>query len=367
MRAERFLMLPLAAILVPGCFWGETDATMFFKISAGNVEQFSELFYPVDRAEAWTSIFEARPNICPDGEQDCATRERSDLIDVYVPYDTTRGRGLITQKGDLQITTHLDMGEAYEALIDDGMSGWGYLENTDAIYGAAGDGCAVPSGDGAGYTRTGVGRCVADEVRSNPDDYTSLDEDLRLVIVLNLLGLDDVRSTSCQDALDRPAWDLPKTLRVNYSARLPEPQDPDDEDSPLVYSDDLAPLPQCDIEVFSRLQLGILRFNADWYGQDPERDEDARNPFTLDRVNTDGETIRGTVELEELVLPDEGDAPRAKGRYNLAFTSDRFADRDGTVIIEGTFDVEIRRDPEEIQAPERETDIGDLAGTDEGN
>ncbi len=125
-------------------------------------------------------------------------------------------------------------------------------------------------------------------------------------------------------------------------------------------------MPQCDIEVFSRLQLGILRFNADWYGQDREREEGELNPFTLDRTNGADETIRGTVELEELVLPDDGDDPRAKGRYNLAFTSDRFADRDGSVIIEGSFDVEIRRDPEELQAPERETDIGEPAGAEDG-
>jgi len=344
----RSLSLLLALPLVGGCFWGSSDSNTFFTLSAGNVEVYEGLLYPAERAEAWAEIFEARPTVCPGGG-DCgdASRERSDVVDLFLPYETSRGRGLLTQKGDLQLTFHLDVGDAYKTLGDDGLGGWGYMLDEEQIYGAAGSTCAVAE-DGSSDDRTGIGRCLHSEVGDNIAAYEKLDEDLRLVLLVNLLSDDDVRSTECQDALERPDWDLPKTLKVNYNAIRPNEADPD------VYAiEETAPLAQCDIEVFSRMQLGIERFNADWYGQEAE--DPSR--FTLDRTNDAEETILGTVELTDLVLPGEDGDSRAAGRFNIRFTSDRFSARDGKLTVEGEFDVSIRTDPVQIDEPERQTDL----------
>lgn len=363
-RALGLLTLASSLLLLPGCFWGEADANMFFKVSGANVDQFKDLLYPAEREEAWSDIFAARPVVCSDGTDDCAIdqTERSDLVDLFLPYKSSYGRGLITQKGDLQITTHLDVGDAYQTLVDNSFGGWNFMDNTDEVYGWTGDACG--EGEGA---RTGVGRCVKKEVQDNPDAYTALAEDLRLVILINLVTDDDVRSTECQDALDRPAWEYPKTLRVNYNANQPELRVEGDEDSGEIYGEETPPLLQCDIEVFARLQMGIERFEANYYGEAPDLDGDELNPFTLDRVNEADDTLRGTVELDSLELPDAGSDPRAKGRFEIEFTSDRFGARDGTVVVAGDFDVEIRRDAEELQAPERETEIGGFGAGDPGS
>ncbi len=102
-RAHAALLVPLALLALPGCFWGEADADMFFKVSGANADQFEDLLYPASRKEAWLDIFGARPVVCSNGEADCGIdeTERSDLVDLYLPYKTSNGRGLITQKGDL--------------------------------------------------------------------------------------------------------------------------------------------------------------------------------------------------------------------------------------------------------------------------
>lgn len=368
LRAPAILALPLALSLLAGCSWGEADANMFFKVSGANADQFKDLLYPAAREQAWADIFSARPVVCSDRADDCAidATERSDLVDLYLPYKSSTGRGLITQKGDLQITTHLSVGDAYKSLVDDSLSGWGYMADEDRVYGWSGDSCLAPADGEVEQPRAGVGRCLRSELEDHADAYTGLAEDLRLILLINLITDDDVRSTECQDALERPAWEYPQTLRVNYNANKPELRIPEQEDSGWIYGVDTPPLLQCDIEVFARLQLGIERFEGDFYGEEPKIEGDELNPFTLDRFNESGSTLRGTVELESLVLPDEGDSPRAVGRFDIAFTSDRFGGRDGKVIVGGTFDVEVRRDDEELQAPERETEIGGFDGGEPG-
>ena len=78
-------------LLLPGCFWGETEADAFFKVSAANFSNYEGLLFPEERAEAWTTIFEARPTVCVDGtDEGCSDGEwqRSDLLDLYMPYNT---------------------------------------------------------------------------------------------------------------------------------------------------------------------------------------------------------------------------------------------------------------------------------------
>lgn len=364
-RVLATLVLPIVLTSLPGCFWGETDANMFFKVSGANADQFKDLLYPASREEAWTEIFAARPVVCSSGEADCAIdeTERSDLVDVYLPYASSEGRGVLTQKGDLQITTHLTVGAAYQSLVDEGMGGWDYMDSVEQVYGWSGDGCMETS---EGAARSGVGRCLKKEVQDHPDEYTALGEDLRLVLLINLITADDVRSTDCQDALERPAWEYPRTLRVNYNANKPEDRVEGDADSGQIFGVDTAPLLQCDLEVFARLQLGIEDFTADFYGQEPKLDEGELNPFTLDRVNDADSTLRGTVELESLGLPGESDDPRAVGRFEIAFTSARFGGRDGKVIVSGTFNTEVRADDEQLNEPERETEIGGFDAADPG-
>jgi hypothetical protein len=114
--------------------------------------------------------------------------------------------------------------------------------------------------------------------------------------------------------------------------------------------------------------LGIEVFSADRYGAD---DEDGSctlqgEPCDVERVNTDGNTLRGTVELEELLLPGEEGDPHAKGRYNIRYTSDRFSARDGKLEISGEFDVELRRDREEVDEPDRNVNVEDTDSSETG-
>jgi len=352
-RTASFLAL-VTLVLLSGCFWGETDAGAFFKVSAGNYANYEGLLFPEERAEAWSAVFEARPSLCVDGSGDaCVGGDfvRSDLLDLYLPYETSKVRGLLTQKDDLQVTSHFDVADAYALHVAAGFEDLAYLMNEDELYGRAGDGCEIEGIDAA--DRTGVGPCLRKELMDNADAYKSLKEDMRLVILVNLPGVDDVRTTACQDrpqTFESADWSFPRTLRVNYNAGQPVESGDD-----FVYGDpeDEPPLHACDIEVFAQLQLGFERFGADYYGQEDEGDG-----LTLDQVNEAGQTLVGTVEIESLLLPGEGYYyGRVTGRYNLRFTADRFAPRDGKVEISGEFDTEIHTDPVEVNEPEREIDL----------
>jgi hypothetical protein len=72
------------------------------------------------------------------------------------------------------------------------------------------------------------------------------------------------------------------------------------------------------------------------------------------------------VELEEVLLPGEEGDPRAKGRYNIRYTSDRFSSRDGKLEVSGEFDVELRLDREEVDEPDRNVDVEDAESSDAG-
>jgi hypothetical protein len=362
MRRAAFSIAVLC--LLPGCFWGSSEANLFVTISASNFEEYEDLLYPEVRADAWADLFEARPSVCAadDGSEDCdgGVYQRSDLVELFVPYETDRTRAVITQKGDLQITAHLKVGVAYEVLAADGFEDLNYLETADDVYAKAGDGCTA---DISSPDRTGVGRCLKAELSDHSDDYGELDEDLRLVILINLPGEDDVRSTSCQDRETDFAsedWDYPRTFKVNYSAHLPDP-----EDDPDRYTDsegDEPPLPQCDIEVFARIQLGFEIFSAEYFG------ENSDSGFEIDTTNEPctgsdcPNVLLGTVELEDLVLPGEDGSPHASGRFRIAFSSDRFAVLDGRIEAIGSFDTQVRRDPEELEEPERQLDLDDDTG-----
>ena len=347
------LFLTTFMLALPGCFWGETDADVFFKVSASNYENYEGLLFPEERAEAWSSIFESRPSLCVGGTGTACTDgewQRSDLLDLYMPYNTARVRGMVTQKDDLQVTTHLDVAESYAVHVADDFGDLDYLTDEDKLYGRAGDGCGDDVED-----RTGAGVCLRSELMDNSSAYSSLKEDLRLVMLINLPGLDDVRTTACQDrpqSFESADWELPRTLRVNYNAGQPV----ENADGDMVYGDpeEEPPLQQCDIEVFAQLQLGFERFNAEYFGQ-----EDEDGDLTLDRTNSGDETMLGTVEITALTMPGEDGYQygRVEGRYRLRFTADRFAARDGKVEIEGSFNSEIRVDSVEVNEPERETDL----------
>ncbi|HCP46285.1 MAG TPA: hypothetical protein DIU15_09600, partial [Deltaproteobacteria bacterium] len=303
----RPLLVALAVMPLTGCFWGEADSQVFFKVGGENFEYYEDLLYPTDRKDEWTEMFEARDTLCDDGSDDCGVEdlERSDLLDLYVPFETTRVRGLLTQKRDLQVTAHLDVGQAFKALADDDYDDWAYLRDVERAYGREGQGC---SADLEAAERTGVGRCLLSEVESNPGPYARLGEDLRLVILINLPGEDDIRSTRCQDrspSFESDDWEYPRTLRVNYAATEPVEID----DGLEVYGgEEDPPLALCDIEVYARLQLGSEVFSANYYGKDDEDQE-----FTLERINGEDDTMLGTVELEELILPDEEGDSRVRG------------------------------------------------------
>lgn len=351
-----FFVLPMAALALPGCFWGEVDGGARFAVSEANVAEYVDLLYPTDRQAEWEAMFADRPTVCEPGEEGCERNERvrSDLIEVFLRYDTTRVRGLLTQRGDLQITAHLDVGTAYKALADDSFEDWEYLTRSDRVAGVNGDGCDnSPDPE----DRTGVGRCVFEEIQANPTTYQKLSEDMRLVMLVNLPGEDDVRSVECQDkprTFESGDWDYPRALLVNYDATGPVEEDGDER-----YGDDEdPPLPPCEVEVFSRLSVATQVYAGDYFGEGDEN-----SGLTIeDGLDATDSPLVGSVVIEELTLPGEGGEARAKGKYHLAFTAQRFSENDGSVVIEGSFDTQIRTDPVQVEDPDREIDLDPAEG-----
>jgi hypothetical protein len=356
-----FCLLLASAFVLPGCFYGENESEMVFTLSSENYTFFGGLLYPTELEEGWSQTFDARQRHCPDENDiddcDADDREDSSVIQYAIPYDTSRVRGLLTQKNDLQITAHLNIGDVYKALEESGYDEWDHFTDEDEGWGRDGDGCGSNFGP---YERTGIGPCLLENVQNNVASYKRLDEDLRLVILINLPSEDDVRSTVCQDAprdFESADWTYPRTSKINYNARVPAESGFDPDEKTGYYDDeDTRPLQGCEIETYARIKLGNEIFSADYYGEDELELPEDEHELLVDRNNDDGETLLGTVELESLVLPGEGDA-RAVGRYNIAFTASRFGELSGAVTISGTFDAEIQTDVQEIDEPERELDL----------
>ena len=359
-------VLLASALVLSGCFYGTNESEIAFTVSSANFSFFSGLLYPTEVEEGWAQTFETRQRTCPDESEaaDCSAEDRvdSDTIQYVLPYDTSRVRGLFTQKSDLQVTAHLDVGDVYKALEESSFEPWAHFDDTDEGWGRDGDGCGATLGP---YERTGVGPCLKQSVTDNIDAYKALSEDLRLVIVVNLPSIDDVRSTVCQDApqeFTSTDWTYPRTLKINHNARVPA------EGREFYDHEDTRPLQACEIEAFARLGVGIEVFGADYYGESEVDLEAGDRELTVDRTNDSGETLLGTVELESLTLPGEGAGEaRAVGRYKIAFTSSRFGPLDGASTIPGCgmiivnppwkFDTEVRTDVEEIEEPAREVDL----------
>ena len=349
-RFASSLLFPALALL-PGCFWGDVEGGVTFTVTSRNVDQYVDLLYPTAKMEAWRVMFEDRPTLCPPDDEGCDAdeQERSDELDFFLRYEATRVRGLLTQKGDLQVTSHLDVGEAITALSKDGYDDWAYMTRTDRLVGLEGDGCDSSVDP---ESRTGVGRCVFAEIEANEGEYKALGEDVRLVLVINLPDEDDVRSVQCQDGPRTFAstdWEYPRTLLVNYDATGPVEAG----DDTRYGTDADEPLPQCEIEVFSQLSVASQVFAGDFFGEGVENAD-----LTIEEARDETSTpLVGSVVLESLSLPGEDGEARAKGTYSLAFTSSRFSERDGSVAFEGSFDVEVRRDPEQVEDPDRSIDL----------
>jgi hypothetical protein len=263
----------------------------------------------------------------------------------------------LTSKGDLQLTAHFQVGDAFAAAAEDSFGYWAELSRADRVWGVEGDGCG-PEIDP--LDRTGVGRCLRAEVEANLDAYEALDDDLRFVMLINLPGEDDVRSTACQDAprtFESSDWEYPRTLFVDYNATQPG----ETADGSWAYGFDTAPLPQCERHVYTRLSVGVQVFSGDYYGFG-----DTDHDLTLDLTNEglpDEDMLLGSVELTALSLPREGGDARATGRFRSAFTSSRFSTEDGVGEIRGSFDVEVRDDAQQVDDPERDIDL-DATGAD---
>lgn len=356
------LLVVVSSLGLSGCFWGEVDSGMFLQLSSRNWDLYEGLLYPESRAEAWSEFYAERPTVCPD-EDDCATDERVDSgsLSFFMPYDSARVRALLTQKGDLQITAHLNVGDIYGQASSGDFDDLAYLSDDATVATRLGSDCAVEAGD----ERTGVGPCLLQELRDNLSEYEAIKHDVRVVFLVNLPGEDDVRATACQDAprsFEAGDWAYPRTLRVNWNARQPGPAEEDgDENDPQFYRPTNQPLPQCQMEVYARLQMGVEIFSSEWYGQQ-EQEENPDDPdswtFDLGRVNDAESTMLGTVEVESLSLPDGAEPGHTTGRFHVRFRSQRFFGQDGTVNLEGRFDTDVKHDAEAVDEPDRQIDLG---------
>ncbi len=380
MRTLGSTLLVLAALPFSGCSWGTVDAVVSARLSSRNYEYYEDLLYPAAERDVMDELFGARLPACEEEGEDCeeADKDSAGSFEMRLPYDTDEVRGLFTQKGDLQLTAHLQVGDGMAALAEEDWEPWSRLFDEAKSWGVAGDGC----GEGADL-RSGAGRCWADAVRAAPEGYQEIKRDLRLVILVNLPGADDTRDPDCAEIdadFSVGDWEYPRMMRINQDVGVQSYQvdgnddliQDDGEDWRSFYDPAVVPpLAQCDLEAFALLQLGPEQFSADWFGETEyeERRKDIPSPspddlqdweFGLDATNPEEEALLGTVEIQSISLPGSDD-PRAKGRFHLRFESQRFPNRDGLIDVEGDFDVEVRADAEAVTDPERQLDIGPQA------
>ncbi len=281
-----------------GCASGDVDAELRLYLDMGNLDFYEEVLFPSSRRETYDEIFV----------------EVATYLPLQVPYKTSQVDAIITQRGDLQITSHLTAGSIYRKHHDP--SALEYLKGED-----------WNDAEAEGQ----YGQRLFEELEDPDDDYLGLNEDIRLILLVNLPP-----PAGADDSWGSDAWDYPVDLMSNYQDTVL-----DDQDQELA-------IPEEDIELMSRLIVGGELFET-VLGQ--RFDELVGIPVDDDAPN---------MVLDSLSMPGEdGRLGHATGSIDLMLEADSFSASSGIAMITGTFDVEIRADRWALEDLDVQEDLQD--------
>jgi len=298
MKYARRVLLGLIVLMsapTVGCTSGEIDAELALYLSSDNLDYYEDVLFPGSRRAEYDAIFNRVPLYLP----------------LHLAYDTTRADAIITQRGDLQITAHLTAGQVFKAEPD--KESWRYL-NEDPWNGESEE-------DRWGAEYFG-------ELTSGDQDYRKLDEDLRLILLVNLPAPPD------EGAWDAGEWEYPAELHANY---LDTYVDEEDQEHPIE---------EDDIQLLSRMIIGGEQF------------ETLHGTRLEEESGTTLESEAPNVTLDELEMPaGAGSKGHARGSFDLMLEAVSFGASAGIATIEGTFDLDVRDDPWALDDLEVQEDL----------
>ena len=272
--------IALAASLA-GCPAGEVTADLSLYLANGNLDYYEEVVFPSSSRETYDAIFADVPLHLP----------------LHLTYETTQVDALITQRGDLQITAHLQSG----GLFTGATSGLEYLNEPDW------------NGESE---ESRYGEALYEEITGSEGVYAKLDEDIRLILLVNLPA-----AAEDEEVWSSDGWEYPTELWANY-------QDVwlDDDGQEHDIAED-------DIQLMSRMIIGGELFETinGWrFDEELGYTVEDESPHVL---------------LESLIMPGEdGRFGSATGSFDLMLEADSFAASSGVASISGEFDVDVHSD-----------------------
>jgi hypothetical protein len=273
----------MGMLLGLGCASGEVDAELGLFLERGNLDYYEEVVFPTARRDAYDELFASVPLYLP----------------LHLTYRTENVDAIITQRGDLQITTHLDAGAIYnkEMAAED----FDYLEDEQW------------NGESE---EDRYGEDLAAELSEPDSSYRGLSEDLRLILLVNLPA-----PPSEDELWSSDEWDYPAELLANYQDVWIDEEDQEHD------------IPEDEIQLMSRMIIGGELF------------ETLNGSRFDEQTATVLEDDSPHMVLDELVMPGvDGKFGLARGSFDLTLEADSFSASSGIATITGTFDVEVRED-----------------------
>ena len=267
------------AVSLAGCPSGEVTADVGLYLARENLDYYEDVVFPSSRRSTYDDIFATVPVNLP----------------LHAPYETTHVDAIISQRGDLQITAHLESGD----LFDSEKSDFSYLQ--DELWNGESE-------------EDRWGEELLGELTAGEPDYRDLDEDIRLILLINLPDPGD-------DGWSSDEWEYPAELWANYRD-VWEDEDGQEHD-----------IDEDEIQLMSRLIVGGELFETTTgLGYDEE-------------LGTTVEVTDPDLVLETLSLPGEdGRFGNATGSFSLLLESESFTASSGFATVAGSFEVDIHED-----------------------
>lgn len=267
------------ALSLTGCPSGEVLADVGLYLSRENLDYYEDVVFPSSRRSTYDDIFATVPVNLP----------------LHAPYETTRVDAIISQRGDLQITAHLESGD----LFDNERTDFSYLQ--DELWNGESE-------------EDRWGEALLGELTAGEADYRDLDEDVRLILLINLPDPGD-------DGWASDEWEYPAELWANYR------------DVWVDDSDQEHDIDEEDIQLMSRLIVGGELF------------ETTSGLSYDEELGTTVESTEPNLVLEALTLPGEdGRFGTAEGSFSLLLESESFTASSGFATVTGTFEVDVHED-----------------------
>ncbi len=295
------IVVTVAVLAGLGCTKGEVNADLDLYLAQGNLDYYEEVLYPSSRRDTYDGIFAGVPLYLP----------------LHLRYETTEVDALITQRGDLQLTCHLASGKLYESELTD----LSYLED-EAWNGES--------------EEDRWGQQLFQELDEPGASYADLDEDVRLILLINL------PEPEGDDGWSSDGWQYPAELWANYQDTL---LDEDDQEFDI---------PEDEIQLMSRMIIGGELF------------ETINNTRFDEAEGIAVEDPNPNLVLDQLSMPGEDDKfGRAVGSFDLMLEADSFSASAGVASIAGEFDVEIHDDRWALDDLDVQEDLDDTSLSDQ--